>query len=77
MTNDQSADPSTPGVFGARFPYLLNPTASRPQPPLTRLSAGSVWKLIGIGVLVIAFFVFTHWAFALYYHKRKLRRRYL
>ena len=77
LTNDRSSDPNKPGVFNAAFPYLLPPLSDRPQPPPRRLSSANVMKLVGIALAIIAFFVFTHWAFAKLYHRLLLRKRYL
>ncbi|OYP38155.1 hypothetical protein [Rhodopirellula sp. MGV] len=76
-TNDRSADPNTPGAFEPTFPYLLAPHPDSAQPGPRHLTWANFLKIIGIVVLFIAILIFTHWAFARWYHRRKLRRRYL
>ncbi len=74
-TNDRSANPGVPGVFNASFPYLLAPLPNRPQPPPRRLATANVVKLVAIALFTVSFFVFTHWAFAVLYHRVHMRRK--
>lgn len=75
-TNDGRTDGTE--NFNAQYPYLLAPSPSREQPasPL-RLSRSSIVKLSGIGLGLLLFAALSHWLFARWYYRHKLRRRYL
>lgn len=82
MTNDRTdgsyRDESyRDGSFNANFPYLLPPFDDRPQPPPRRLTTASILKLIGIGLLLIIFWILQNLAFARWYYRRKRSRQYL
>lgn len=64
-------------AFATTFPYLRVPNPESSQPPLRRLSWASVVKLLLIAAALLLFWLGTHWIFARWYHRRKLRRRYL
>lgn len=76
-TNDRSAAADAPGVFNVKFPYLLAPGENRPQPLPRRLTTESVMKLVGIVLLILVILAITHLAFAQFYYRLKLRKRYL
>ena len=65
------------GVFRPKFPYLLPPQKASAGPPPLRLSNASVWKLIGIALVLLALLVLENWIVAWLYYRYKIRKRYL
>ncbi len=65
------------GVFGEKFPFLLEPTKNDAPAMPPRLSTRNRWLLIAVSVFLIALFVLENWLVAKIYHRYKLRRRYL
>ena len=66
------------GTFRDRtFPYLYDPFPDRAQPPGHQLSWWNKLLLLLIVTVVGLLIVFSYWLVARWYHRRKLRRRYL
>ena len=74
----RSTNDTNNGQFQPTFPYLNPPFADREQPPLRRLSARSIAKLIGIGLILIMLLVIENFLVArLYHYLRSRKERYL
>jgi hypothetical protein len=63
--------------FLESFPYLAAPWPDGPEPPPPSLTRASRIKLIGIAVAALVFLVLENWLVAYWYHRKKLRQRYL
>lgn len=63
--------------FQKTFPYLADPWEDRPAPAPPRLSDASWMKIVAIVLGSLALFALWSWLFARWYHRRKLRTRYL
>jgi hypothetical protein len=63
--------------FNATFPYLADPWPDHPAAPPPMLSSSSWMKIAGIAIAVVLLFALENWVFAIWYHRWKLRRRYL
>ncbi len=62
--------------FLSTFPYLAEPWKDREVPPPPGLNPWNKAKLVGIVLGLIVLFVLENWIVAVFYHRRKLRRRY-
>jgi hypothetical protein len=62
------------GSFNSSFPYLLSPHAEKGQAPAPRLSMASIWKLIGITVLLASLLVIENIIVARLWCRWKVRR---
>lgn len=63
--------------FLAAYPYLAPPWPDRDPDPPPGLSMASWAKLFGIALGLLLLLVLENWVVARWYHRRKLRRRYL
>ncbi len=63
--------------FGETLPYLQPKISDPPIRAPPRLSSSSIFKLVLIAVVLLLLLTLTHVAFAVWYHRRKSRRRYL
>ncbi len=63
--------------FKTKSPFLQVPHPKRAQPPPLRLSTASIVKLTAIALFLLLSLLLTHWLFARWYYRRKLRQRYL
>lgn len=63
--------------FTQAFPYLAEPWPDRPSAPPPRISSASWAKIVALVVGVVLVLLLENWLFAIWYYRRKLRRRYL
>ncbi|AMV39722.1 hypothetical protein [Planctomyces sp. SH-PL62] len=63
--------------FLKTFPYLAAPWPDRAPTPPPTLNPWNKAKLVGIVVGLVALLALENWAVAYFYHRRKLRRRYV
>jgi hypothetical protein len=63
--------------FLKQFPYLAEPHPDSEERLPPSLTAASRLKLAGIAIAVLLLLTLMNWLFARWYHRKKLRRRYL
>jgi len=63
--------------FSETFPYLAEPWPDKPAAPPPMLSMASWYKIIGILVGLLVLLILENVVVAVWYHRKKLRQRYL
>ena len=59
------------------FPYLADPWPEKKGKPPYELTEASQLKLWGIALAIVILLVLENWLVALWYHRKKLRERFL